>query len=585
MASGVYNVADYGGIQQALNAMPEYGGTCLVPALPPVPDFPNENHWYTIDRPLLLQGQGHRLIGTSGKAYGTRIRTADFFGPAICSTPLRQTIPLAPSLLSGPGHSFVLCGQQWQGYLLLSDADTLRLDGAGALTVEFAFRPDNIGTYSGILQSFGRRSYGDPETWAFGIRQNAGGQLVAILTAGGVKHEFGSQPGVLANGVPFYVALVYDGSRINLWGGSIGGQCTLLASEAASGPLTQPVCEEIVLGHVPVYWPAEGVKYGAAFGLVDGVRISDTARYTAPFPAPAAKLTSDARTRLLLNFDEFLGDGGVLNADNGPMVVGRWNYYGERCFIAWRSVIYGPANSRCTVSDLEVSALGPGLLALYSDQFTIERFWGNNCSTGIWLSDQCFLPHLRDIKLDGWAVTMPSGQLATRAGLMMTTASSGGHLQDFDVTNYPYSLVDSPCAGQIDHFYCTTEPNTVAHLLCRGGGGGSNVLQVNGFFVDDEGGGPSASLEAAMILDRLDLVDVRGGKIELVQSPNPTPMVRIEGGRSLNFLTDFYAGRNVTEVFRVATADLPTPPGVSYGGSVLIKTADRPELPPWRNAA
>ncbi len=81
---------------------------------------------------------------------------------------------------------------------------------------------------------------------------------------------------------------------------------SMVASAAATGTVTQVPFETVIFpGVSPLGWPGNNPglsSFGYVDGYFDSLRISNTARYTANFTKPSAKLASDANALLVINF-------------------------------------------------------------------------------------------------------------------------------------------------------------------------------------------------------------------------------------------------------------------------------------------
>ena len=92
-----------------------------------------------------------------------------------------------------------------------------------------------------------------------------------------------------------HLAGVYDGSEVRLY---LDG--SLVSTKTASGKRTRRNIPLIIGGDVD----AKGKQTSVFPGRIDGVRISDTARYHGESFVPQARHSTDENTVLLLNFDE-----------------------------------------------------------------------------------------------------------------------------------------------------------------------------------------------------------------------------------------------------------------------------------------
>lgn len=186
------------------------------------------------------------------------------------------------------------------GSALIPDQAPLRL-GTGDFTVEAWIRPDGF-THNPIDAALlSKRAAGSQQGWHLGI------------TAAGVPYfhvSIGANPRLdaseaLPTGAWAHVALVFD-SASELGTFWIDGQA------AGSGPLVQPnsaAAAQLVLGD-----DGAGGADQVFEGLLDDVRLSDSARYSLEF-IPSTALGADASTLARYDFEE--GSGTALHDSSG----------------------------------------------------------------------------------------------------------------------------------------------------------------------------------------------------------------------------------------------------------------------------
>jgi hypothetical protein len=184
-------------------------------------------------------------------------------------------------------------------WLELRDESGVELDGLGAFTAEaFVDLSAAPSGYGGILQSYGCLGTGASLpgcTAAFSLAA-MNQTLVGSMSIGGAT--FSLQGPTLTLGSVHHVALSYDGSAVRLF---LDG--ALAASQAANGAIAQGQFEDVTAG--PRTTGFDGAAQDPAIpGVIDSIRLSNVARYTAAFTPPTAKLATDGNALLLLNFDE-----------------------------------------------------------------------------------------------------------------------------------------------------------------------------------------------------------------------------------------------------------------------------------------
>lgn len=126
----------------------------------------------------------------------------------------------------------------------------------------------------------------------------------------------------MSTGTTYSIALDYDGSTVHLCQGG-----SLVASTSATGNITQAPFEQIVVpAKGPTLWP-DGYQYTEKPwpGQIDSIRVSKVARHALSCAMSTAKLTSDANTLLLVNFD---------TSPDGTQIV----YYGDEPISAYLPV-------------------------------------------------------------------------------------------------------------------------------------------------------------------------------------------------------------------------------------------------------
>lgn len=227
---------------------------------------------------------------------------------------------LVSALLTGTGQAYQLpTAFSSLGFRLREHVHTLELNGLAAFCAEFTFKlATTTGTQGNILSSGGRWLFGDANTRCFSLGKSAGEKLVGRLqlsTTGAVALTGTTS---INDGVVHHAAITYDGTTVRLF---LDG--ALEASSLGAGTLVQDIAEEVILGASWGITPQTNGDEGAVPCIVDSVRISNTARYTAAFTRPTAKFTVDGNTLALLNFDASLGSLTKVSSSAGTGWVGQ----------------------------------------------------------------------------------------------------------------------------------------------------------------------------------------------------------------------------------------------------------------------
>jgi hypothetical protein len=295
---GVLDVTAYGaapdagdstaGIQAAINA------ACADAAMnnglaPPV--FLPMGRFVTT-QPLLVTC-GIEIVGACRSG---SVLAPTFGGPALLLEPPGIALNLVPSLV-GTGNA--IDTENGDYYLNLRDIPAVELDGLAQFSAEAFIEqtgPYEPGWAAIVGGPDGCEASGAVIPCGSAFRLGVEIQeLGAELTVGGTSYSL-SGPTVTLD-VVHHVAITYDGATIRLFLDGV-----MVDSQAATGPVNQGVFEDVTVG--PTYYPLEAsIVADPLPGTIDSVRLSNVARYTTAFTPPTTKLSTDANTLALLNFD------------------------------------------------------------------------------------------------------------------------------------------------------------------------------------------------------------------------------------------------------------------------------------------
>jgi hypothetical protein len=379
---GVVDVTTYGAtpgsgdstaaIQAAVNAACAMTGPYTGP--PPVYLPPGQ---YFTSQPITAQCKGFEMFGACREG---SVLVPGFGGPAFAASPPDTAIPLGPALV-GTGSAAITSVASW--YLNLRDIPAVELDGLTAFTAEAYFEqtaPYEPG-FAGIVGSLGGLDSETlmPSSNAFSLGVSIQ-TLTAALTVGGTRYA------VTGTTVPLntvqHAAITYDGTMIRLFQNG-----ALVASQAATGRVAQTFNEVVAIG--PVMYSFEASAEDAALpGSIDSVRLSDVARYTAPFTPAGAKLADDASTLALVNWDGQANGltlaysrgspfwlpmrstidaaGDALDFGGGP-TLHDFSVQGGMGFFSWLMIGSSLHDLACNGCDYGFAALGNNYLGWYSD--------------------------------------------------------------------------------------------------------------------------------------------------------------------------------------------------------------------------
>ena len=292
--------------------------------------FPSGQGCYVVSAPLTIRASGVFLEGEANRAFndaGPCLRTDGYVGPLLHITnPANQAnLALTSSLVAGPGQALATtaAGQNTATYVDLQDASVpAQLNGLPAFTAELFFRITSAPARGGgpvvLLASFGNLGPNETSGYAFGFEVSETLELTGRMTIGGEAARVGGF--VLSLNTVYHTALTYDGASVRLFAGTPGRPSTLVGTVAARGPVTQAPFEMMPIGGRRSPWPRGGPYTNPIDGVMDSIRLSRTARYTAPFATPAAKLVFDADTLILENFDrEASGNWSIVRTSLGGL--------------------------------------------------------------------------------------------------------------------------------------------------------------------------------------------------------------------------------------------------------------------------
>lgn len=520
------------------------------------------NNVFTQTQPLLIQTSGVRVVGAGNRQSGAQINASNYYGPVVMLSALGYGPTLGTSLLSGAGNALVLAsGSSTEGFYQLRDINSCNFDGLSQFCIELAFQPSNISANGGIIQSVGQPTSAIAKTLGLNLGQNAGGQLTGSATTGGVKSTINSAGGFLANGTAVFIALDYDGTTLRLFAGPPGGTCALLASTAATGTVAQQAWEDFTVGGQINNFPESGYAFFPAAGSYDSIRFSKVSRHTSAFTAPTAKLTTDANTLFLCNFDNFLADGGSPSTSGGPLTrvsVGAsgtgWipfrqpNRGGTAAIRLENFSINGGSNSSI------------GLLSHLVEEAQFRDLYISGCTCGVFLAGQGFLTDLSSVKIVAPNQTAPSGQSIARFGFCMTNSSGGGTYANLSVTGFQFNVLGFG-GGNFIRPYLVPEGATLSNMLIRGGGSAADVTHVDYLEVDDEPGTPALNLMASLWFDGMASVVFTAGLVQVVSTTATLAgSILINGGHNHQFNgTSFWLASNITNCVHETSAPSTAP--------------------------
>jgi hypothetical protein len=141
---------------------------------------------------------------------------------------------------------------------------------------------------------------------AFGLFVGQDAKLHLHAKIGGTQYVLSG--GTIANGGSYEFEYAYDGSKVSLYVGPVGGTIAQVASQAATGTVNQRTDENMVIGNFMACWPIQCPGDPAHFvsGQIYGVEIANSARHSgnvASYAADSTAFSGDAHSLFLLNVD------------------------------------------------------------------------------------------------------------------------------------------------------------------------------------------------------------------------------------------------------------------------------------------
>lgn len=510
---------------------------------------------YVIGKPLRVKTNRIRLRGASDECTVIQAHRSYAYGPLLvsygASTHATVSTHVSTSLARGSGHSLQLSSARW---LNLRDSPTLNLNGVGAFTVEFFYKQLAAVADSYVVSSSGIRFNGDPTPGhAFAMGTYIGRPFRAQLNlSGGARQIQGTTTPV--DGTTYHVAMTYDGRMLRLF---VNGR--LEASTAASGTIVQRVWEDVVVGPLIHQWPEGSIAHFAANALVDSLRISNVARYTAGFATPTTKFASDGNTLMLLNFDEQYDVFTVGRTKDGP------------AHLMYRDTSpanIGGAYSMELRSLLLAGGAHPGAILTYCNNARVENLRVTSTTFGVLMWQNCFLSK--------W--TRPFVQIGgtgNASGRFAIANSVQGGVWELD---FPFlgggaiQLYAGTASVTLLHPWFQSEANTLTNFL--GSSADDGVVTMVSPIVNVETGG--IPMTDSMIFSTVGPVTVLGG---IVQTTNSAAAVTVKGGHSYVFMGTKFEDLSAAppkSVFRILT-----PPKARIA---LLQASKTAAAVPWADA-
>ncbi len=526
--------------------------------------FIPDNTTCSVASPIISHVADLRLYGIS--KMGSVISasgTTGFRGPLFVQTPPTSLYPVLPTgtaLLTGSGSSYLGDGTANYWLDLRMCKDCAELNGLTAFTAETTFNVTTTASRNGFLTSSGQADSIDGILKAFALWTETDGTLVCQLrTSAGFSSIAG---GAVSTGTNQHAALSWDGTTLRCF---LNG--TQVASTARSGTLSQRVYEAVRIGPDQANFPdSANNDYGNPNGRMDGVRLSNNARYTSGFTPPTAKWgTPDANTLIQLNFD----------SQPDIFTVGR-----QKDNIPVYLPVIRPAGSFGNKNGLHLAHLtldtfniAEGPFVYGALDFEIEDVRLQVAHNGM-LVESSYNGHIRGLECN---LNSNTARWCFAHGAVTGIAD----YQDFKSTGNPfYHFFFLAPSGNYGPFFISPQSGTPTGgtpVVFRGGGAQSSI-NAHDITVDSENG---AALGAMALFDGLDVATVIGGAYD-INVASTTAGYQVEGGGEYNFIGPRFnlTATTPTQLFNI----LGTPSkGVNVMGlytsntpNVLVNTAGLP---------
>jgi hypothetical protein len=495
---------------------------------------------YSVSRPLRV-AKSHVTVEGVGSPNATLLITPKGFkGPLMFCGPEGRTSPLAPSLASGPGQSYVL--KEGEDYWL-NLRDAVDLDGLGAFTVEFHFRPLIApGVHvRGILCSQGQLAAGLPTPRCFVI-EHVNGTIRAQLTTSQGTATLATP--ALTVGQVHHLALSWDGTTARLYLDGVQSAAVPLA-----GTLRQAVWEDVIVGPQHSRWPESSFGVYSTAGHLDGLRFSRVSRYVAPFGRPTKKPIADADTILLLNFDSI--DGLLIRGTAGATMPAYFVWMDAQSTVELADVTL--RNLRFNSGD----ASGLHVHNCKSSRFENLVSFYSQCGMKFW--NNCYDSEFSSLKATGVA-----GR--SRYGILFARAAFDLNVRRVETFGFTAGLLLSDASGYFAHATCYQTQHTKFAILSKGYFGGQGSLTLDYCTSSDEASPPPDDLVAALGFEGDYVLTLLTPSPQVARTPRP--LFRLSGLRSCVIVNPLFRGGPRTPCLVTVAAPLVQPARVRAGARV-----------------
>lgn len=456
-------------IQATINQAEEYVASTNNTQIATV-RFPNGGS-YLIGKPLRIKSP---LISVQGMS--ANLWTLYGEGVEIAVAP-QMTMPIVKDKWVNDGLN--------NAWLNLRESKAWDLDGVTDFLIEFDMNAAVIYQHGNwIISSAGRELWNDNLSSAFEIYTDVWG-INARVKIGGTNHWLHAD--AVQSNMDYHVALDYSQGTLSL---SVNNQ--IVASEPATGALSQEYFEDVILGPHFIQFPESQLYGSSTTGTVDNLR-----------------LVTDGAERFNLQFND---TDGIFTRALTP--------YGNVWLTLRRTVL--PSLGNVSISDLTFgSAVGTspsGVMTMGAFGIRMERCRFYYPREGIRLSSNSFQATLRDIEIIG-------GQ---RVGIYSYRASGLSLIQNYTYSGRGYAVVGFAfnLTGQV----FLHGPMRYA-ILASSDTPSSSYVRLDDVHISDEDG--SEASKGLIALANIRQFIMIGGGLESVVRPRP--LITVSGGISHAF--------------------------------------------------
>ncbi len=460
-----------------------------------------------------------------------------FRGPLFVQTPpagLYAVLPTGAALLTGSGSSYLGDGTASYWLDLRMCLDCAELNGRTAFTAETTFNVTSLASRNGFLFSSGRGDSIDGYLQSFALWTETDSTLVGQLrTSTGFSSIAG---GAITTGANHHAALSWDGTTLRLF---LDG--TQVASTARSGTLSQKPYEAVRIGPDQDQFPDGGIGIANnPNGRMDGVRLSNNARYTSNFTPPTAKWGApDANTLVQCNFDNQPDIFTVCRQkDNIPVYLP-----------VMRDHANFTGGLRLAHLTLDTNGIAEGPYLTGANDFVFEDVRLRAVHSGLLFEFNSYNGVIKGLQCE----------LTTNTGRYCAAGNRGiSNFENLQSTGNPfYHFFFSQPSGNYGPIFISPSAGTPTGgrpLVFRGGGTNSSI-NVHDYILDSENG---AAMDAMLVLDGIDTANVYGGSGDATVSGTDS-CYKVVGGGTANF---FNVNCNITASIPTQVFDiLGTPTG------------------------